>query len=131
MVIGKSRMDGISPIVKALAWSESKCTGEIRVHVSRRWFDPDPYGRARDIFENFGMLRTSRKNAVLFYFNVRLQRFAIVADSGVDSELGDLYWKELAGNLKEDLQSTHFENAVAIAVRTLGVSLQKVYPIDG
>ena len=129
MAVGKSPIqDDVSPIVKAIGWAESKSTAEIRVHISRRWFEPDPYGRARDLFDHFGMFRTPRKNAILFYFNVRLQRFAIVADLGVDAKLGSAYWPELAGNLKEDLQSTHFENAVAIAVRTLGISLQKIYP---
>lgn len=118
----------ISPIVQAIAWAEARSTAEVRVHISRRWFDKDPFGHASEIFSRFGMARTMSRNAVLFYFNQRLRRFAIVADTGADAALGKAYWAGLGASLREDLLSTHFENAIAIAVRTLGISLSDHFP---
>ncbi|MBC7692176.1 MAG: TPM domain-containing protein [Methylotenera sp.] len=119
-----------SPIVKALTIAERKTSGEIRVHLSRRLIEKDPLGRGLALFDEYKMTQTANRNAVLIYVNLRCQRFAIIADEGIHRAVGQMYWEELAVNLKEDLLSTYFENAISLTIFTLGVTLQKYFPVD-
>jgi uncharacterized membrane protein len=117
-----------SPILIALAEAERGSTGEIRVHLSRRWIERDPFTRATALFREFGMGRTAKRNAVLVYVNLRARKFAIAADEGVTAAVGARFWEKLSRELTVDLRSTHPENAVALTVRRIGDALRKHFP---
>jgi len=119
-----------SPIVEAIRLAEENTTGEIRVHLSKKWIERDPYKRATRLFQKFGMFRTTHRNAVLFYVNLKRHKFAIVGDEGIHKTVGQRYWEELARELKRALISTHPENAIAIGVSKIGEILQKHYPLE-
>ena len=119
---------GKSPIVAAIAAAERGTTGEIRVHLSKRRWDPDPFARAQKIFAQLGMYRTNQRNAVLLYVNLRKRKFAIIGDEGIHQAVGGRYWQELSNALRDDLHSTHLENALALAVRTIGLTLARFFP---
>lgn len=120
----------ISPIVQAISDAEKKTTAEIQVHLSKRLFERDPLKRATHLFYQYGMTQTINRNAVLFYINLRQKKFAIVGDENIHKIVGQKYWDELAKHLHQDLQSTHVENAIALAVKTIGVTLAKFFPRD-
>ena len=128
MAVGNSQDK--SPIIRALQYLSKRTTAEVRVHVSQEWFEKDPMDYALKLFDYFKMTQTEHRNSVLFYINRHKQSYAIVADEGIHRVLGQKYWDELALNLKEDLQSTYFENALSMALFSLGVSLEKHYPIE-
>ena len=117
-----------SPILIALADAERGTTGEIRVHLSRRWIERDPFTRATALFREFGMGRTARRNAVLVYVNLRRRKFALVADEGITESVGARFWEKLSRELTVDLRSTHPENAVAMTVSRIGDALRKYFP---
>ena len=81
------------------------------------------------LFDEFEMTRTTNRNAVLIYVNLRHRKFAIVADEGIHRVVGQRYWDEMAMNLREDLLSTNFENALALTTYGLAITLQKYFPI--
>lgn len=124
------RVGKLSRIVQAIGEAEIRTTGEIRVHLSKRWFEQNPLHRARKIFHKFGMQRTSNRNAVLLYVNLRRKRLAIYGDEAVHDNVGQQYWDKIAKELSQDLRSTHHENAIAIAVRKIGNELAKHFPCD-
>jgi uncharacterized membrane protein len=133
MAAGKGVRAGprlVSPVVRAIADTERMGTSEIRVHLSRRWRERDAFGRARGLFAAYGMQRTQRRNAVLIYLNLRTRDFAVVADEGALRALEPRYWDELGSMLRDDLLATHPENAIALAVRTVGASLARYFPHD-
>ena len=117
-----------SPIVAAIAEAESGTTGEIRVHITKRWIEPDVFKRAQKVFKKLKMHETRQRNAILLYVNIKKRRYAIIGDQGIHQAVGDAYWKELSQGLAEDLRSTHFERAIAIAVKTLGETLRRYFP---
>jgi uncharacterized membrane protein len=119
-----------SPIVNAILQAEQNTTGEIRVHLSKKWIERDPLRRATRLFRQFGMFRTTHRNAILLYVNLKRQKFAIIGDEGIHKVVGQRYWEQLAQDLKRALISTHPENAIAIAVGQVGVILQKHFPLD-
>jgi uncharacterized membrane protein len=126
MVNGKSLRT--SPIIHAVRLAEHESTAEIRVHISKKWIDPNPLRSATDLFFRLGLNKTSHKNGVLVYLNSRKKTFAIVFDEGVSSRLTPDYVKGISQHMHEDLQSTYFDNAVAIAVRTIGITLSRLFP---
>lgn len=117
-----------SPIVAAIAEAEKGTTGEIRVHITQRWIEPDIFKHAQKIFQKLGMHKTEQRNAVLLYINIKRHRFAIVGDQGIHKAVGTSYWNELSKGLTQDLRSTHYERAIAIAVKTLGETLKRYFP---
>lgn len=120
----------ISPIVEAIAEAELGTTGEIRVHLSRRWIEKDAFAHAWKLFNRFEMSRTAQRNGILLYVNTRRHKFAIVGDEGIHKVVGQHYWEEIAKHLTEDLHSTHFERAIATAVKSIGATLKKYFPAD-
>lgn len=119
-----------SPIVLAIMEAEKGTTGEIRVHLSKRWFEKDPYAHACKLFMQYGMTRTANRNAVLLYVNLRKRKFTIIGDEGIHRVVGQQYWEELARCLANDLRSTCSENAIALAVRTIGATLHRFFPAE-
>lgn len=117
-----------NPLVTAIRNAERDTTGEIHVHISRKWFERDPVRRARTLFALLQLHRTSQQNAVLLYFNTRRKKFAVIAGDGWNGKVAPKYWDDLAFMLQEDLVSTAFENAVGLAIQTLGATLKKSFP---
>ena len=117
-----------SPIVDAIRSAEKDTTGEIRVHLSRKWIEKDPFRHATRLFHQFGMFRTSQRNAVLLYVNLKRHKFAIIGDGGIHHIVGQRYWEELARELKNNFISTHPENAIALAVLKVGEVLREHFP---
>lgn len=125
---GKAQ-EKFSPIVQAIASAETATTAEIQVHLSKRWFEPDPLARARRIFTLYGMEKTAERNAVLLYVNLRRHKFAIVGDEGIHRLVGQHYWEAVVKKLSATLHETHPEKAIASAVHDIGLTLQKYFPL--
>lgn len=129
-MIGKFGAKKFSPIIDAIAAAENSTTGEIRVHLSKKWCESNPYGRATRLFQRFNMFRTSHRNAVLIYVNLRKRKFAIIGDAGIHQVVGQKYWENLTNTLQDHLRSTHPEKAIALTVLEIGQALQKYFPLD-
>jgi len=120
--------ENTTPILRAIRFAEKKSTGEVRVHVVKNRFERDPMASALRRFDEFGMTRTTDRNAVLVYLNRATRRFAIVGDEGIHRAVGQKYWDEIGANFAEDLRSTYYENAVALLVYALGTTLARKFP---
>jgi len=114
-------------IVKAIARSERRTSGEIRVFVSRRK-TRQPLEDAKARFLKLGMHRTSERNAVLIYLAPRAQSFAIVGDTAVHARCGDAFWQSLTAAMSESLKREHFTEALVQAVEKCGELLAEHFP---
>jgi len=118
----------LTPIIKALRFVTRRSTGEVFIHISEDFFEKDPTDTALALFEEMNMTKTQDRNAVLVYLNRRSRKFAIIADEGVHRKVGQRYWDELARNFSEDLQSTHYENALSLLTFSVGTTLSQKFP---
>lgn len=116
-------------IVAEIAAAEKQTSGEIRVFVSSRTPD-DAVARARERFEKLGMTRTRHRNAVLIYFAPRVQKFAVIGDSGIHEKCGDAFWQETVAEIGGHLRAEHFTEAVQHAVRKVGALLAQHFPAE-
>jgi uncharacterized membrane protein len=117
-----------SPIVEAIQAAMLGTAAEVRVHLSRRWWEPNPLKRAQKIFQRHGMDRTDHRAGVLLYVNLRRRKFAVLGDTAIHEKLGQRYWEELVRKLRTDLRSTHSERAIALAVLHVGEALRAHFP---
>jgi hypothetical protein len=117
-----------SPIVEAIRLAEESTSGQIRVHISKKWLEKDPYRKARHIFQHHKMSDNPFRNSVLIYVNLRKMQFAILGDSGIDQVVGSQYWQDMNLELAQNLRSTQSERAIAFTVALVGLALKKYFP---
>ena len=102
-------------VLGAIRNAEKAAGIHVHVHLSRAPFEPDPVRKARQTFRS---LMSPPSRSVILHVNLKKRKFAIVHGDALDGPEGDL-WRQLARSLEEDLRSTHYENALVIAIRTL------------
>ena len=115
-------------IAKTLEKLQTQLNLDVRVHLSRNPFLKDPTARALEVFNYENLTQTKERNSILIYLNLKLRNFCLLSDTGLHKKLGQKYWDELGAQFREDLLSTHYENAVVILLFTLMDRLKKVYP---
>jgi uncharacterized membrane protein len=114
-------------IVAAIREAESRCRGEIRVHVSHAEVQ-DVRSEAATAFDRLGMARTRERNGVLVFVAPRSQRFAVLGDAGIHAGCGDAAWEEIASAAAADFRSGDFSQAIVGAVRRVGEVLERYFP---
>jgi uncharacterized membrane protein len=127
VVLGKPECH--SPIVNAIRLVEESSTGQIRVHLSKRWVERNTLQRTQHLFDYYKQAdNVPNNNLVLIYVNLRKKKFAILGDEGIHQAVGNHYWSEIAQELKENLQSTESEGAIALTVTSIGHAMKKYFP---
>lgn len=126
MVLGNSETH--SPIVDAIRDAENLSSGQIRVHLSKKWIESDPTARAQQLFDQYRMADTPSRNSVLIYVNLRKRKFAILGDAGINQAVEPHFWQKIALELTENLRSTQSERAIGFTVTSIGQTLKKYFP---
>jgi uncharacterized membrane protein len=121
-----SRLDH-ERIVAGIRDAESRSTGEIRAHVTRRK-PPDIEAAARARFEKLGMAKTAERNGVLFYICPNQRRFRILGDAGVHEKCGDDFWQEVAAAMEEKFRRGHFTDGLLEGIARVGDVLARHFP---
>lgn len=118
-------------IVACIQNAESKTTGEIRVFIEKKCGFVDAMDRAKEIFENLGMTKTERRNAVLVYLAIEDQQFAVAGDKEIYEKAGGAtFWEKAAGQLKLQLQKGQMCEGLCQCIDELGNALAHHFPYD-
>ena len=116
-------------IVQAIAETERKSSGEIRVYIShRRRTDPLKFARKR--FVELRMTQTRHRNAVLIYLVPLTRQFAVVGDAGVHEKCGDTFWQQVSAGMVGLLKQGRFTEAILAAIQMIGDILARHFPRD-
>lgn len=118
----------ISPMLQSIEIAEKNCRSKIHIHLSKKWYEKNPQQSAHQLFRQFDLHQTPGNGNVLLYLNLRSRKIAIVTDEVSADKINQNYWSQLIRHLRDDLHSTYFENAIAMAIRTLGFTLAKYFP---
>ncbi len=119
-----------SQIVDAIRKAEQQTSGEIRVYIESRCRFVDPLDRAAEIFWNLKMDHTEFRNSVLLYVAIRDHQFAIFADAGIHTKLGDEYWKKEVSVLGAHFRNEHYTTALVKVILDIGQALHEHFPYD-
>ncbi|MGK5082591.1 TPM domain-containing protein [Bdellovibrionota bacterium FG-1] len=117
-----------NPLIQAIAEAEAGTTGEIRVHLSKRFYEKNPLKRALQLFTRFGLTHTAQRNTVLIYVNLRKNKFAIVGDIKIHETVSRRDWNRLTDELAVLLRETHSERAITLTALALGTTLREHFP---
>lgn len=116
-------------ITQAIAESESRHRGEIRVAIEDRL--PWSYlkrgapvrERAQMMFAKLRVWDTELNNGVLIYIELSDHRLEIVADRGIAQRVEQAQWDAIAAQMRERFAAARFEQGVVEAVGAIGALL--------
>jgi uncharacterized membrane protein len=114
-------------IVHAIQQAEKQTSGEIRVFISRHEV-PDPLAAAQEQFHRLAMEKTRERNGVLIFVAPRSRKFAVIGDRGVHERCGEVFWQELAGQMKQLFQEQNFSGGLLHAITRAGRLLGEHFP---
>jgi hypothetical protein len=121
MSVGKD--ETTSPVIRAIRWADSRCKYPISVVMHHRIFE---WNVKRSALQTWKTLQEEQDApSILIYLNLRKYEFVIVLKSELKEKLPAHYLQGVSGAFREDLQSTFYENAIAITIRTLALTLPK------
>jgi uncharacterized membrane protein len=116
-----------SRILAAIRAAEARTSGEIRVHVERR-YSGSAIGTAGRWFRRLGMEATAERNGILFYIAVDDREFAIVGGAGIHAKVGDAFWEALRDALREDFARGDAASGLIRAIGETGQRLAEHFP---
>ena len=121
-------------IAQAIAASEAKHTGQIRVYVETAlpwsYIRRDAPARERAVME-FAKQRvwdTEHNNGVLIYLLLTEHAIEIVADRAVARRVETAQWQSIISTLSKDLRSNQYEAALRQAIAQLSLLLERDFP---
>ena len=117
-------------VVKAIREAEQNTSGEIRVYIEKHCRFVDPLDRAAELFWGLKMDHTVNHNSVLLYVAMKDHQFAIFADHGIHSKLGNAFWQQEVAQMSQHFRENHYIDALVLVIRDIGLALAEHFPYD-
>jgi uncharacterized membrane protein len=118
-------------VVDCIKEAESKTSGEIRVFIEHHCSYMDPLDRAKEVFANLSMEKTSAKNAVIIYIAHSDRQFALFGDTAIYEKAGGPeFWKKAAEKLTGHLKKNELVGGLCNCINELGAALATHFPYD-
>lgn len=114
-------------IIAAIRHSESKTSGEIRVHLEHRC-NGNALLRAQELFHLLKMDNTKEENGVLLYVAVDDQSFAICGDRGINNVVPADFWESTKEKMAKRFKEGDFKSGLIEGVRCVGDKLAAFFP---
>ena len=124
-------------IEAAIRESETTHLGEIRFAVEAA-LDPmallqdrSARDRAVEVFSQLRVWDTERNNGVLIYLLLADRRVEIVADRGINRDVGPQGWDKICREMEHAFRQGQFERGVVEGIRAVASYLVRHYPASG
>jgi uncharacterized membrane protein len=115
-------------IVRAIRATESKTSGEIRVHIQRGKMAADPLAVAEKKFHSLGMHKTRDRDAVLIFIAPRAHKFAVFGDKAIHEKCGEALWQRVVDKMRQHFRNENFTDALVEAIEEVGSVLATEFP---
>lgn len=116
-------------VLRAVAATEKRTSGEVRVFVSRRRLRGKNVSVcASSEFHRLDMDTTDDRNAVLFYVVPRDRAFAVIGDEAIHAKCGQSFWDETAKVLEREFGEGRFTEGLVAGIRRAGDLLAEHFP---
>ena len=114
-------------IVAAIKSAELNTSGEIKVHVESHCED-HPFERGVEAFSLLELDDTQQRNGVLFYLALKDHKFAIIADIGINEEVGEDFWEGIKQGMRQDFAAGQVSRGLAKGISATGEALKSHFP---
>jgi len=124
-------------LAQRVAASEQRHSGELRIYVEAGlpfgylWRDATPRERAINLFGKLRVWDTEQNNGVLIYLLLAERAIEIVADRGLDRQVGPQQWQALLQRMAGALRAGRYEEGLLQAVDEVTALLQQHFPLRG
>ena len=115
-------------IIQAIARTEKRTSGEVRVHIEHQCNSSDPLDRAAVVFHDLGMDETDQQNGVLIYIASEDKKAAVYAGKGIHSQVEEDFWSGVLKILLDHFKKGEYESGIEEAVLKVGHKLQELFP---
>lgn len=115
-------------LIQAIVEAEKNTSGEIRIHLSKRFFESNLIANAQKKFEELKMHLTDEKNGVLLYFNIRKRKFVLWGDEGIHQKVQQDFWNKLASEITHAIHTKDLTDGIIHAVSKIGAALSEHFP---
>lgn len=85
--------------------------------------------RAIEAFSRLRVWDTEQNNGVLIYLLLADDDFEIVADRGIDRQVGSARWKAICNDMERSFRRGEFEAGVVAGIRHVGAELARYFPL--
>ena len=122
-------------LAQRVAASEQRHSGELRIYVEAGlplaylWRDATPRERAIAMFGKLRVWDTEQNNGVLIYLLLAERAIEIVADRGLDRQVGAQQWQELLQRMAGAFRAGRYEEGLAQAVDEVTALLVQHFPL--
>jgi uncharacterized membrane protein len=117
-------------IVQSIRDAEKQTSGEIRIFVEHKCRFIDPLDRAQEIFIQYKMDKTERRNGVLFYVALTDRQLAIYADTAIHNAVGEQYWKDVVNHILVFFNKENHAIGIKECIQKIGEALKNHFPYD-
>lgn len=127
----------LARIEQAIRQGETTHSGQIRFVVEgaldgAALFRNQPArGRALDVFSHLRIWDTAHNNGVLIYLLLADRDVEIVADRGIDANVGAAGWERICREMEADFRAGRFERGVIKGVEAVSRELATHFPPQG
>ncbi|OKO88494.1 membrane protein [Bradyrhizobium sp. NAS80.1] len=129
--------DVLNRIEQAIRQGEATHCGQVRFVVEGA-LDGAPLfrnqqarSRALDVFSHLRIWDTAHNNGVLIYLLLADRDFEIVADRGIDAQVGAERWEQICRAMEAEFRSGQFERGVIGGIEAVSRELARHFPPSG
>lgn len=129
--------EALRTIEKAISASEKQHAGEIRfvveagLHPYEILCKKTPKKRAIELFGSLNIWDTEFNNGVLIYLLLADRDVEIVADRGIDKQVGYYGWETICRDMEALFREAEFEAGVLQGIAKISAHIEKHFPLNG
>lgn len=116
-------------VVDAIKKAELKTSGEIRIRIEKTT-DISVMDRAKTVFFEMGMDKTSTQNGVLIYLAIDDKAFSIIGDTAIDKIVQATFWQNLSNQLHHYFVQKKYVDGIIKTINDIGDILHQHFPLD-
>lgn len=117
-------------IVEAIRQAEQRTSGEVRIYVESHCRFVDAIDRAKEIFFQLEMDKTTERNGSLLYIAIDDRQVAVYGDEGIHQKVGQKYWEEEVNKMLVLFKNAHLTDGVVQCISDIGQALHQHFPYD-
>jgi len=114
-------------IVAAIKEAEHRTSGEIRVHLTKRYWGNILSAAARR-FRKLKMDKTEQRNGVLLFLVPSRKEFAILGDEGINEKVPEHFGEDVRDLMEKYFQEEKYEEGVCRGIHLIGQKLKAYFP---
>jgi uncharacterized membrane protein len=124
----------LASVEQAIKTGEATHSGQVRFVVEGAldgaplFRDQHARERALDIFSHLRIWDTAHNNGVLIYLLLADRKVEIIADRGIDAEVGAAGWQKICAEMETDFKAGNFEAGVIKGIEAVSRQLAAHFP---